>query len=1089
MDFTRSRNGTDGNDVFDNRVDPVFNTFGGRGDDTFVTDEFSNFSGGPGNDTVNGGTAGATAIYWDSPKGIYVDLAAGYADDGWGTRDTLHQVNTIQATGGDDTLLGDVANNEFWPGNGKDIIDGRGGVDTITLSARPQDVIWSRTEESWQYAYKTSNGALLGTGTVKDVELVRYYSDSKFSGYLRLRSSDSTPSALRFDPVSPKLDMELMNSSPWKIGDLGIAVRIVNESYPPYYYPTFTDYHGGGIFGPNAHNAVVGDFNGDGKEDIWLSWVAFPHTLVRQTALPPTILFSTNEGLKALDAGFIPSSLNRHMAYRTMVADFNGDGVDDVAFGGMGIITRLPDGTYSNTWERNGIALFTGGSVVDATSHLEGQGTQADLTNWGFAHDGSAGDVNGDALGDLYAGGRLWVSGKDANWSLATDLLPSEVPRSPPMSSAMGDLDGDGRDDLAIFWQSFQNAAYAILSNRKAFPSFTAIALPPLLFGANSKANNCAITDLNADGLGDIVVATTRSVPYYQGAALQILIQVSPGKFEDQTSSRIDNSASDQAQGEGQLRVFDANGDGLVDIVHSLDSRGANVFLNDGFGHFRLFDLSGVPYVQQGDIEGLQGVNARAAPQISKLFPIDVNSDGLADFVSSVGIGDYATSSGNMVALYTLTSNENIWGRERSETLQGTQLAELIKGYSGDDVISGLGGNDFIDGGAGADTCVYITRMAAYTLSPTAISGPDGSDTLTSIERLQFTDAFLAFDLDGNAGQTYRLYQAAFNRTPDLGGLGGWIGGRDGGLTPTQVATSFMGSAEFQALYGSNPTNEQFVSLLYTNALHRNADSGGLAYWVNQLASGLQTRAQALVNLSESAENKASVLPAITKGIVYANAAQAAGPAKGQSFSGTSGADSLIGTVGNDTLTGGAGNDAINGGGGLDMAIYSGTRASHTAANASGVLTVSGSANGVDTLNNVERLKFDDAILAMDTAGNAGQTYRLYQAAFNRTPDKAGLSDWVKGMDTGLTLTQMATAFIGSGEFKSKYGENPTNAQFVDLLYTNALHRARAVGDDYWTNQLDSGVTREQALIGFSESAENQASLIGVIQNGIELNI
>jgi hypothetical protein len=43
------------------------------------------------------------------------------------------------------------------------------------------------------------------------------------------------------------------------------------------------------------------------------------------------------------------------------------------------------------------------------------------------------------------------------------------------------------------------------------------------------------------------------------------------------------------------------------------------------------------------------------------------------------------------------------------------------------------------------------------------------------------------------------------------------------------------------------------------------------------------------------------------------------------------------------------------------------------------------------------------------------------------------------------------------------------------------------VGDDYWTNQLDSGVTREQALIGFSESAENQASLIGVIQNGIEL--
>jgi hypothetical protein len=59
----------------------------------------------------------------------------------------------------------------------------------------------------------------------------------------------------------------------------------------------------------------------------------------------------------------------------------------------------------------------------------------------------------------------------------------------------------------------------------------------------------------------------------------------------------------------------------------------------------------------------------------------------------------------------------------------------------------------------------------------------------------------------------------------------------------------------------------------------------------------------------------------------------------------------------------------------------------------------------------------------------------------------------------------------------------------VDLLYTNALHRARALGDDYWTHQLDSGVTRAQALIGFSESTENQASRIGVIQGGIELSV
>jgi len=41
----------------------------------------------------------------------------------------------------------------------------------------------------------------------------------------------------------------------------------------------------------------------------------------------------------------------------------------------------------------------------------------------------------------------------------------------------------------------------------------------------------------------------------------------------------------------------------------------------------------------------------------------------------------------------------------------------------------------------------------------------------------------------------------------------------------------------------------------------------------------------------------------------------------------------------------------------------------------------------------------------------------------------------------------------------------------------------------YWMNQLNSGVeTKEQVLVGFSESAENHINLIGVIQNGIALN-
>ena len=148
--------------------------------------------------------------------------------------------------------------------------------------------------------------------------------------------------------------------------------------------------------------------------------------------------------------------------------------------------------------------------------------------------------------------------------------------------------------------------------------------------------------------------------------------------------------------------------------------------------------------------------------------------------------------------------------------------------------------------------------------------GTDGTDTLTNIERIRFADTALAFDTSGNAGQTYRLYQAAFNRTPDLAGLSYWIRGMDSGQSLTQVANSFMASAEFQFLYGTNPGNEQFVDLLYTNALRRVADKEGADYRVNQLASNLQTRTRVLVNFSEPAENQAALIGVIQGGIACA---------------------------------------------------------------------------------------------------------------------------------------------------------------------------------------------------------------------------
>lgn len=137
------------------------------------------------------------------------------------------------------------------------------------------------------------------------------------------------------------------------------------------------------------------------------------------------------------------------------------------------------------------------------------------------------------------------------------------------------------------------------------------------------------------------------------------------------------------------------------------------------------------------------------------------------------------------------------------------------------------------------------------------------------------------------------------------------------------------------------------------------------------------------------------------------------------------------------------------------------------------------------TLINVERVLFNDGIVAFDIEGNAGQAYRLYQASLDRTPDVRGLSGWIKFMDEGGALTTMAQQFIDSQEFKTKYGElNDRN--FVNQLYLNVLDRnGEPAGIDGWVGGLTKGLSRADVLKGFSESAENQGNVFDIIKNGI----
>ncbi|MBK6296133.1 MAG: M10 family metallopeptidase [Rhodoferax sp.] len=81
----------------------------------------------------------------------------------------------------------------------------------------------------------------------------------------------------------------------------------------------------------------------------------------------------------------------------------------------------------------------------------------------------------------------------------------------------------------------------------------------------------------------------------------------------------------------------------------------------------------------------------------------------------------------------------------------GTAMADTMLGNAANNSFTGGSGDDTLDGAAGADTAVYSGERASYTVtlggaSVTVAGGTEGADTLTSIERLQFSDTKVGLD-------------------------------------------------------------------------------------------------------------------------------------------------------------------------------------------------------------------------------------------------------------------------------------------------------------------------------------------------------
>jgi Ca2+-binding RTX toxin-like protein len=208
-------------------------------------------------------------------------------------------------------------------------------------------------------------------------------------------------------------------------------------------------------------------------------------------------------------------------------------------------------------------------------------------------------------------------------------------------------------------------------------------------------------------------------------------------------------------------------------------------------------------------------------------------------------------------------------------------------------------------------------------------------------------------------------------------------------------------------------------------------------------------------------------------------------PPPGPADQGTRGDDTLVGTAGNDRLDGIAGNDSIDGGDGTDTALVDTAVArvlSYSIADGVVMLTTP---LGTETLRNIERVQFSDALFALDTSpgGHVWQAAALYHAGFGALPGRTELSHWTAAADASSTMGELAQKML------DHYAPGIATDQLVASLYQQIAHAAPSAQTvQAFVDQVGAGKTyaTQADLVAFaanlSLNVDGVASIVGTVQ-------
>jgi len=358
-----------------------------------------------------------------------------------------------------------------------------------------------------------------------------------------------------------------------------------------------------------------------------------------------------------------------------------------------------------------------------------------------------------------------------------------------------GDFNQDGYDDLV-------GGEYVFWGGNSFGSSKTTLPLTDYESIGFVRFHGGVVADFNHDGIPEIIKISASNgnaeteVGNWEGLRFSYFGYVDE-KFED-----WNNKISEYEMGNFgiETKAIDIDFDGHLDLITtggnydygSVSVDDVYILRNDGSGNFKQLKLNldwgdkGYKYFldlgnnQIGVLIYQDGIKTRPQILSPETTNIDLGNYGAGkrdsngfdeqfylnkypEVQNSLDNGDYENAYehfknvGANENYHPFAKNTVVWLNKENNDLKLREGNEKAYGFEGKDTIEGGAGNDVIDGGAGVDTAIFKDVSSAYTLtnnddgtisvvhsSPSEGFTDEGSDTLTSIEKMQFSDKTLS---------------------------------------------------------------------------------------------------------------------------------------------------------------------------------------------------------------------------------------------------------------------------------------------------------------------------------------------------------